>query len=90
MIGNASASSSYSVAAAAISAAAITAAVPGKDDTSIAGAIVLPRLDRLVPGTAGDPEQGGYRRGADHHHPEDYLAQITAPSAVDNVEGNQR
>lgn len=86
MIGNASTSSSYSVAAA----AAIAAAVPAKHDTGIAGAIVLTRLDRLVPGTAGDPAQGGYRRGADHHHPEDYLAQIPAPSAVDYVEGNQR
>lgn len=49
--------------AAAISTAAIATTVTGKDDTGIAGTIVLARLGvRLAPGIAGGPEQGG------HHH----------------------
>lgn len=77
--------------AAAISTAAIAATVTGKDDTGIAGTIVLARLGvRLAPGIAGGPEQGGHHHRDDHNHPENYLAQILTASAVDTLKGNRR
>ncbi len=77
--------------AAAISTAAIAATVTGKDDAGIAGTIVLARLGvRLAPGIAGGPEQGGHHHRDDRNHPENYLAQILTPSAVDTLKGNRR
>lgn len=94
MIGQALAHGDNSVTAtAAISSASVTAiaAVAGKDDTGVARTIVPPRLGiRPAPGISGGPDQGGNHRHENHNHPEEYLAQIPAPSAVDYVEGNQR
>lgn len=94
MIGQALAHGDNSVTAtAAISSASVTAiaAVAGKDDTGIPGSIVVARVGiRLAPGIAGGPDQGGNHRHENHNPPEEYLAQIPAPSAVDYVEGNQR
>ncbi|WVT75811.1 hypothetical protein QM996_26645 (plasmid) [Sinorhizobium chiapasense] len=77
--------------AATISTAAIAATVAAKDDAGIAGSIVFaPFAIRLTLGAASNPEQSRYRRDANHNNPENYLAQILAPSAVDTLKGNQR
>ncbi len=77
----------------ALSTGAIAVAVAGEDDTGIPGSAVLPRSSmRLALWPAGDTEQAGNRRAQhkDPNHPDENLAQIPAPSAVDTLKGNRR
>ncbi len=90
MIGFAS-SLSGSVAAAIPTAAIAT--VTGIDDTGVTAAVVLARLAvRFAPRPAGNAEQAGDRgtHHEDSNHPDENLAQILAPSAVDTLKGNWR
>ncbi|MBK5566437.1 hypothetical protein [Ensifer sp. SSB1] len=90
MIGH-TASPSGSIAAT-ISAAAI-ATVSGGGEPGISGSVVLARSAiQFAPWPTGYAEQAGNRRAQhkDPNHPDENLAQIPAPSAVDTLKGNRR
>ncbi len=75
--------------AATVSAAAIATAIA--EGTGVAGAIVFARLGiGFTTGIDRSPIQDRHHGRDDHNHPENHLAHILAPSAVDTLKGNRR
>ena len=90
MIAHASIGDRGSVAAA-VSTAAIAAVAGIASSTDVTGTVVLARPGiGLTAGVAGGPIEDCQRRRDDRNHPDDYLAHILAPSAVDTLKGNRR
>ena len=73
--------------------AAAVAAVTGIDTAGVTPAVILALSDiRLARWPTSNAEQAGNRgtHDEDPNHPDENLAQILAPSAVDTLKGNRR